>query len=67
MPIYDYECRNCGEVYDALRNLYDDDRDVECPRCGEKKSLRRISLTVNDVSKSAGGCGGGRRGPMRFG
>ncbi|RPH94547.1 zinc ribbon domain-containing protein [candidate division KSB1 bacterium] len=67
MPIYEYECRNCGEIYDALRNLHDDDREVECPRCGEKDSWRRISLTVSDANKSPGGCGGGRRGPMRFG
>ncbi|MFZ5433225.1 MAG: FmdB family zinc ribbon protein [Calditrichota bacterium] len=67
MPIYDYDCRNCGGEFEELRRLSDRDEDVECPYCGEKDCERRMSLTAADpFGGSGGGCGSGR-GPMRFG
>jgi putative FmdB family regulatory protein len=43
MPIYEYTCRSCGLSFDALRSLRDDDGEVECPRCKEKKAERSSS------------------------
>ena len=43
MPIYEYQCLMCGERFEAFRGIKDDDREVECPVCGEKKPRRIIS------------------------
>jgi putative FmdB family regulatory protein len=66
MPIYDYTCRTCGETFDALRKLSDDDRDVECPHCREKNAGRVLSLTAFDARTMKTSCGAPGR-PMRFG
>ncbi len=67
MPIYEYTCRNCGEDFDALRSIKDDDREVECPYCHEKEAERRISLSssASQIIKSFGSGHGG--GCTRFG
>ena len=63
MPIYEYTCRNCGEDFDLLRRLKDNDDDVECPYCREKDAERRMSATASDakpgvrVSHNFGGGG----------
>jgi putative FmdB family regulatory protein len=66
MPIYEYECQSCGEDFDALRRIRDDDREVECPCCHEKNAERKISLPSLEGTAGAGNCGSGR-GPIRFG
>jgi putative FmdB family regulatory protein len=67
MPLYEYQCQSCGAHYEALRSVNDDDREVECPYCQEKKSERLISLTASEMLRAMGSCGSGRRGPARFG
>jgi putative FmdB family regulatory protein len=67
MPIYEYQCQNCGEEFDMLRSIKENDRDVECPYCHEKAAERRISLTsAKDVFKTFGSSWGGG-GCTRFG
>jgi putative FmdB family regulatory protein len=66
MPIYEYKCKSCGEEFDALRRLRDDDRDVECPKCHERNAQRKISLSAFEGAIKGGGCGH-NHGPMKFG
>ena len=40
MPIYEYACRECEHVLDALQKLSDDPL-VDCPACG-KPALRKL-------------------------
>ena len=65
MPLYDYQCRQCGAEFEALRSVHDHDSEVECPVCQEKDAERQVSLTASDILKSFG-CGSGR-GASRFG
>lgn len=51
MPIYEYECRNCGEKFEMLRDINDSDGTVKCPRC-EAKSARRLLSVFATVSSS---------------
>jgi len=44
MPIYEYECANCGKRFEALRTLKDSDSEVECLRCGAKQTRRVFSV-----------------------
>lgn len=45
MPIYEYECRGCGRVADALLGIGDPDPALEC--CGGQ--MRRIMPTSTYV------------------
>jgi|WetSurMetagenome_2_1015567.scaffolds.fasta_scaffold1260763_1 putative FmdB family regulatory protein len=67
MPIYDYQCQSCGETFDALRSMNDDDKEVQCPRCLDFNSQRVLSLTASDAKMLKSSCGGGSNRPMRFG
>ena len=40
MPIYEYECRACAHVFDALQKISDEPL-VKCPECG-KAELRKV-------------------------
>jgi putative FmdB family regulatory protein len=43
MPIYEYECLDCGERFDLLRRMVDADAPTACPICRVAKSKRRVS------------------------
>lgn len=43
MPIYEYQCKKCGEKFDARRPLLGKDDSVRCPKCGTAKPKRLIS------------------------
>jgi putative FmdB family regulatory protein len=59
MPIYEYKCRECGEIFETFKALNDNDSEVVCPRCGAKKPDRLISSFFR---KS----GDGNTGNLRF-
>ena len=42
MPIYEYECRECGHRLDALQKIADDPL-VDCPACSAASLKRLIS------------------------
>ncbi len=56
MPLYEYECRECGARFELLRRMNDADRDVRCPKCQAKNAERLVS------GFAAGNCAGGSRG-----
>jgi putative FmdB family regulatory protein len=39
MPTYEYECEECGNVFDCFQKMSDDPL-TECPKCGG--SVRRL-------------------------
>jgi len=51
MPLYEYQCRWCGKVFEMLRRMKDADDDLECPDCHSNKVERQFSTFA------AGGCG----------
>lgn len=42
MPIYEFECAACGNVFDRLQKLSDPDP-ADCPQCGKPQVKRRLS------------------------
>jgi len=57
MPLYEYECSACGELFERLRGLSESDEEVECPKCG-KKSTRRKMSTFSSAGRSDSPSGG---------
>lgn len=52
MPIYEYECRDCGHVFDALQKMSDDVL-RDCPDCG-RPELRKLLSAPNFRLKGGG-------------
>ncbi len=66
MPMYDYRCKNCAEVFEELVfSNTTPDEEIKCPKCYQNKSKRLFSAPMissacssNGVSiSSKSGCG----------
>ena len=57
MPFFDYECKDCGYVFDKLVPAGEDET-AECPICGSTKTMKLISLfsSYGTSNPGAGGC-----------
>lgn len=53
MPIYEYQCTQCGKKFEALRSISVDDSELKCPKCGAEHPQRAISMFT--TSGSSGG------------
>lgn len=51
MPLYEYQCRKCGHVFEKLRRIAENDSTLECPKCDSEEVERQFSTFA------AGGCG----------
>ena len=43
MPIYDYRCDACGQVYDIFHKVREVEDDIVCPQCQSTKHTRLLS------------------------
>jgi putative FmdB family regulatory protein len=61
MPIYEYNCADCGITFEKLRPMSQADAHADCSQCGSAETSRAISL-FSAISKSrhGGGNGGSR-------
>lgn len=55
MPIYEYACAGCGEVFETLVLRRSDEAEVACPACKGRELSRQLSRTA----AAPGGSGGG--------
>jgi putative FmdB family regulatory protein len=53
LPIYEYECSQCGDKFEIRRGLTDSDSDLKCPRCGAKSPRRVFSTFCTNQSGEA--------------
>ncbi|MBA3071209.1 MAG: zinc ribbon domain-containing protein [Nitrospirae bacterium] len=51
MPIYEYECLNCGEIHEA-RQKFSDKPLSKCPKCGG--TLKKIISNTSFILKGTG-------------
>jgi len=54
MPIYEYQCPSCGEVFDKLMRFSEADQVPICPKCGEKETQKKITAGAVIGSSSSG-------------
>lgn len=45
MPIYEYKCNICGQIFEKLLFASDHEKEISCPKCGDKKISRLLSAT----------------------
>ncbi|MFW6125643.1 MAG: FmdB family zinc ribbon protein [Chloroflexota bacterium] len=43
MPIYEYQCAECGERFEVRQSFGDDGSKVSCPKCKAENPKRLIS------------------------
>ena len=53
MPIYEYECEECGGKFEIRRGMTDSDIDIACPKCGAKKPRRVFSVFATHASSGS--------------
>ncbi|MGA2518278.1 MAG: zinc ribbon domain-containing protein [Thermodesulfobacteriota bacterium] len=64
MPIYEYRCRKCGEVFERFMRVNERGDSLTCPYCGEhkpEKILSSFSSSKGSESSSCGPVGGSTR------
>jgi putative FmdB family regulatory protein len=54
MPVYEFECEECGERFEELTSS--DTRSLECPRCGSS-GTRRLLSPVSPAGRQPRGAG----------
>ncbi|GAG39881.1 unnamed protein product [marine sediment metagenome] len=54
MPIYEYECEECGGRFELRRGITDSDSDISCPKCGTENPRRVFSVFT--MGSSSGAC-----------
>lgn len=53
MPVYEYECGDCGERTEAIRLIRQADDPIECEHCGSARTGRVHSVFAAGVGTSA--------------
>ncbi len=51
MPLYEFECKNCGERFEEFKNWESAENDVVCPKCGSREIKKLLfSFGIGDFS-----------------
>jgi putative FmdB family regulatory protein len=59
MPIYEYQCENCGHCFEKLMFAGDDETRLRCPACGKEHVSKLVSCASTLRSGVGGLCSGG--------
>jgi putative FmdB family regulatory protein len=54
MPIFEYQCRECGETFEVVVLSQEDEREISCPHCGKARPERRLSGFATCASPGGG-------------
>ena len=62
MPIFEFRCRKCQHKFETLTSSSEDGSGLHCPKCGENKPEKLMSMfsasgTESKASSGGGGCG----------
>jgi putative FmdB family regulatory protein len=49
MPLYEYNCENCGRDFEEQQPLSFNPADTECPYCMARKAVRKISAVSASI------------------
>ncbi len=54
MPIYEFECKKCGERFEQLLGINEPTNDLRCPKCQAENPRKVLSV----FSSASGGSSG---------
>lgn len=54
MPIYEFRCTNCSELFELLVIKADDQTEMCCPKC-KSEEFERVMSTTNFTMSGGGG------------
>ncbi|MBZ0156411.1 MAG: zinc ribbon domain-containing protein [Alphaproteobacteria bacterium] len=54
MPIYEYSCKKCNEVFSVFQSMNASEKDTKCPKCGSNDVVKKIS-SFSCCSPASGG------------
>ncbi|MBI3593205.1 MAG: zinc ribbon domain-containing protein [Nitrospirae bacterium] len=43
MPIYEYSCRKCNEVFSVFQSVNASEKDTRCPKCNSNDVKKQVS------------------------
>ncbi len=64
MPIYEFRCESCQEIFEHLALAAGEVLDLKCPHCGGE-SLSRVLSTCASVMGEAGSAGAPAASPLQ--
>ncbi|MBU0729926.1 MAG: zinc ribbon domain-containing protein [Proteobacteria bacterium] len=53
MPIYEYKCQDCNNMFEALIISANDLDQIECPKCESRKVKKTISASSFRLASSS--------------
>jgi putative FmdB family regulatory protein len=54
MPIYEYQCQECGEHFDKFLRSFSAEADVVCPKCGSREIRKGFSIFASRGTNGGG-------------
>jgi putative FmdB family regulatory protein len=61
MPIFEYQCQECGHVFEVLTRGAAGSHTATCPKCG-KRDVERLLSPFTGRTSSGTGCASGPSG-----
>ncbi|HEX8947367.1 MAG TPA: zinc ribbon domain-containing protein [Dissulfurispiraceae bacterium] len=62
MPIYEYSCNKCSEIFAVFQSVNADEKEAKCPKCGSGDVKKKISsfscCSINGGAMPSGASGG---------
>jgi len=53
MPVYDYRCSDCNNMYDIYHKTHEVVEDVVCPSCGSVHHKKLMSVPVVSMGSTS--------------
>jgi putative FmdB family regulatory protein len=58
MPLYEYQCRDCGHRFEVLQRMGEGSERVSCPECGQSQVDKQFSTFASASSGAIQASGG---------
>jgi putative FmdB family regulatory protein len=55
MPIFEYVCKKCGNLFEYLKGSEETETEVQCPNCESKEATRVFSMFSSGSQTGASG------------
>ena len=50
MPIFEYQCKDCGTPYEVFHKSREHEDIIECPSCHSRQHMRKLSVFATAAS-----------------